>query len=197
MSNLFNRFSWGGSGGRGGGGAGRGGHPPRRPLGLGAPWPNIFFEDEQDYDTADDGRDYYPPAGRPASRHGLSPSEYEARRNAIFLTGAADGYMNSGEGGGGNMPPPPPGGRGTMSLAQGTAGPPDLTAQAGGGPNQAQLPPVASPQQGAAQIAVQPAAGLARAGTGTAQPPPGTGPTGTPPQFFWASQVLSNALPPS
>ena len=34
MSNLFNRFSWGGGGGGGGGGAGSGGHPPHRPLGL-------------------------------------------------------------------------------------------------------------------------------------------------------------------
>ena len=184
MSNLFNRFSWGGSGGGGGGGAGRGGHRPRRPLGLGAPRPSISFEDEQDYDTADDGRDYYPPVGRPASQRGLSPSEYEAQRNAIFSTGAADGYMDSGAGGGQNMPPPPPGGQGTLSLAQGTAGPPDLTAQDGGGPNQAQLPPFAPPQQGAAQIAVQPAAGLGRSGAGTAQPPTGTGPTGTPPQDF-------------
>ncbi len=87
-------------------------------------------------------------------------------------------------GGGQNMPPPPHGGQGTLSLAQGTAGPPDLTAQAGGGPNQAQLPPVAPPQQGATQGAVQPAAGLGRSGAGTAQPPTGTGPTGTPPQEF-------------
>ena len=76
------------------------------------------------------------------------------------------------------------GGQGTLSLAQGTAGPPDLMAQAGGGPNQAQLPPVAPPQQGAAQVAVQPAAGLGRSGAGTSQPPTGTGPTGTPPQDF-------------
>ena len=107
MSNLFNRFSWGGSGGGGGGGAGRGGHPPRRPLGHGASRPSISFEDEQDYDTADDGRDYYPPASRPALRRGLSPSEYEARRNAIFSTGAVDGYMESRAGGGQNMPLPP------------------------------------------------------------------------------------------
>ena len=89
-----------------------------------------------------------------------------------------------GAGGGQNMPPPPHGGQGTLSLAQGTAGPPDLTAQDGGGPSQAQLPPFAPPQQGAAQIAVQPAAGLGRSGAGTAQPPPGIGPTGTPPQDF-------------
>jgi hypothetical protein len=109
MSNLFNRFAWGGSGGGGGGGAGRGGHPPRRPLGLGAPRPSISFEDDQDYyDTADDGRDYYPPAGRPASRRGLSPSEYEARRNAIFSTGAASEYMDSGTGGGGKYATAPP-----------------------------------------------------------------------------------------
>ena len=162
MSNLFNRFSWGGSGGGGGGGAGRGGHPPRRPLGLGAPRPNISYEDEQDYDTADNGRDHYPPTGRPASRRGLSPG--------------------LGGWGGAKYAPAPPGGRGTMSLARGTAGPSDLMAQDSGGPNQAQLPLVAPPQQGAAQIAVQPAAG--RAGAGTAQPPPGTGPTGTPPQDF-------------
>ena len=195
MSNLFNRFSWGGSGGGGGGGAGRGGHPPHRPLGLGAPRPGISFEDEQEYDTVDDGRDYYPPAGRPASRHGLSPSEYEARRNAIFSTGAADGYMESGAEGGQNMPPPPHSGQLTLSLAQGTVGPPDLTAPAGGGPIQAQLPPVAPPQQGAAQIAVQPAAG--RAGAGTAQPPPAQVPLAPLLRISWASQVLSNALPPS
>jgi len=109
MSILFNWFSLGGSGGGGGGGTGRGGgHPPRRPLGLGGPRLGISFEDEQEYDMADDGRDYYPPAGCPASRRGLSPSEYEARWNAIFSTGAADGYMDSGAGGGQNMPPPPP-----------------------------------------------------------------------------------------
>ena len=147
MSNLFNRFSWGGSGGGGGGGAGRGGHPPCRPLGLGAPRPNISFEDDQDYDTADDGRDYYPPVGRRASRRGLSPSEYEARWNAIFSTNAADEYMDSGAGWGQNMPPPPHGGQGTLSLAQGTAGPPDLTAQAGGGPNQDKSESGASPGQ--------------------------------------------------
>jgi hypothetical protein len=147
MSNLFNRFSWGESSGGGGGGAGRGGHPPCRPLGLGAPRLNISFEDEQDYDTADDGRDSYPPVGRPASRRGLSPSKYEERRNAIFSTGAADEYMDSGAGGGHNMPPPPHGGQGTLSLAQGTAGPPDLTAQAGGGPNQDKSESGASPGQ--------------------------------------------------
>ena len=117
MSNLFNRFSWGGSGGGGGGGAGRGGHPPRRPLGLGAPRPNISYEDEQDYDTADNGRDHYPPTGRPASRRGLSPG--------------------LGGWGGAKYAPAPPGGRGTMSLARGTAGPSDLMAQDSGGPNQA------------------------------------------------------------
>ena len=55
MSNLFNRFSWGGSGGGGGGGAGRGGHPPRRPIGHGASRPSISFEDDQDYEIADNG----------------------------------------------------------------------------------------------------------------------------------------------
>ena len=85
MSNLFNRSSWGGSGGGGGGGTGRGGHHPHRPLGLGAPWPNISFEDEQDYDTVDNSRDYYPPVGRPASQHGLSPSEYEAQQKCNLL----------------------------------------------------------------------------------------------------------------
>jgi hypothetical protein len=83
------------------------------------------------------------------------------------------------------MPLPPHGGQGTMSLAQKTSGPPDLMAQDSGGPNQAQLPPFAPPQQGAAQIAVQPAGGLGRSGAGgTAQPPTGTGPTGTSPQDF-------------
>jgi hypothetical protein len=185
MSNLFNRFSWGGSGGGGGGGAGRGGHPPRRHIGHGASRPSISFEDAQDYDTADDGRDYYSPAGRPASRRGLSPSEYETRRNAIFSTGNADGYMASGAGGGANMPYPPHGGQLTLPLAQETARPPDLTAQDGGGHNQVhQLPSAAPPQQGAAQIAVQPAAGIGRPGAGTAQLPTGTGPTGPPPQDF-------------
>ena len=108
MSNLFNLFSWGGSSGGGGGGTGRGGgHPPRLPLGLGAPRPGISFEDEQEYDTADDGRDYYPPAGRAASRRGLSPSEYEARRNTIFSTGTADGYMMDLGAGGGKICPRP------------------------------------------------------------------------------------------
>ena len=92
--------------------------------------------------------------------------------------------MDSGAGGEQNMPLLPHGGQGTLSLAQGTAGPPDLTAQASGEPNQAQLSPVAPPQQGAAQFAVQPAAGLGRSGARTAQPPTGTGPTGTPPQDF-------------
>ena len=93
------------------------------------------------------------------------------------------------------MPPPPPGGRGTMSLARGTAGLSDLMAQDSGGPNQAQLPLVAPPQQGAAQIAVQPAAG--RAGAGTAQPPPAQVPLAPLLRISRASQVLSNALPPS
>jgi len=122
MSNLFDRFSWGGSGGGGGGGAGRGGHPPRRPLGLGATRPNISFENKQDYDTADDGRDYYPPVGCPASRRGLSPSEYEAQQNAIFSTGAADEYMDSGAGGGHNMPPPPPRWSGNAVSGSGDSG---------------------------------------------------------------------------
>ena len=122
---------------------------------------------------------------RVARSHGaLSPSEYEAQRNAIFSTGAAEGYMASGAGWGANMPHPPHGGQLTLSLAQGTAGPPDLTAQDGGGHNQVQLPSVAHPQQGAAQIAVQPAAGIGTPGGGTAPPPTGTGPTGTPPQDF-------------
>ena len=67
MSNLFNRFSWGGGGGGGGGGTGRGSQPPRHPLGLGAPRPGVSFEDDQDYDMADDGRDYYLHAGHPTS----------------------------------------------------------------------------------------------------------------------------------
>ncbi len=55
---------------------------------------------------------------RVARSHGaLSPSEYEAQRNAIFSTGAAEGYMASGAGGGANMPHPPPGGQLTLSLA--------------------------------------------------------------------------------
>ena len=86
--------------------------------------------------------------------------------------------------GGAKYAPPPHGGQLTLSLAQGTAGPPDLTAQDGGGPNQAQLPTCTPPQQGAAQIAVQPAAGLGRPGAGTTQPPTGTGPIGTPLQEF-------------
>jgi hypothetical protein len=115
MSNLFNRFSWGGGGGGGGGGTGRGSQPPRHPLGLGPSRPGVSFEDDQDYDMADDGRDYYLHVGRPTSRPGLSPSEYEARRNAIFSTSAADGYMDPGAGGG------------ALSPARGTSGPPDPT----------------------------------------------------------------------
>ena len=96
---FFNRFSpWGGGGGSGnqqpGGphGPGRGGnHPERRPHGLGGSRRGVSFEDYDDYDLADDGREYG--GGRYSHRHGLSDSEYEARRTSIFNP---EGYLNDG-----------------------------------------------------------------------------------------------------
>ena len=110
---FFNRFSpWGGGGGSGnqqpGGshGPGRrgGNHPERRPHGLGGSRRGVSFEDYDDYDLADDGREYG--GGRYSHRRGLSDSEYEARRTSIFNP---EGYLNDGGRGGGQpMPPAPP-----------------------------------------------------------------------------------------
>ena len=137
MSNLFNRFSWGGSGGGGGGGAGRGGHPPRRPLGHGASRPSISFEDEHDYDTANDGREYG--GGRYSHRRGLSDSEYEARRTSIFNP---EGYLNDGGRGGGQpMPPTPPAWQGQQGMGQPTATHPQ-------GPQGLSIPPAPPVWQG-------------------------------------------------
>ena len=184
MSNFFNR--WSGAGG----GAGRGTQPPRRPLGLGAaPRQGVSFEDEREYDLADDGRDYFMPTGRgppPTRGQPLPPAEYEARRNAIFSTGSGDDYQDAGAGGGHTMPAPARGGRGFESLPhQGSFGSRDATARGSGAPSVAPtplLPP--QPQEGGAQINVQPPANQGGAGTGGAHTPAGSGPVNTPPQEF-------------
>jgi hypothetical protein len=95
MRGVFNR--WGGGGGGGSGGAGRGGPPPRRPLGFGAdPRQGFSFNDERDYDTADDGREYYPPAGRgppPARGRGGTPSSPLAAWTIITTRGLVAGSL--------------------------------------------------------------------------------------------------------
>lgn len=187
MRGVFNR--WGGGGGGGSGGAGRGGPPPRRPLGVGAdPRQGFSFDDERDYDTAEDGREYYPPAGRgppPARGVTYSPAEYEARRTAIFSTGSLDDHHDAGAGVGQPRPVPPRGNQGFEQWPhQGVASPQVAPAQGGGGLPSAPPPPVVQQPQGGAQIAVQPPASHGSAGTGQAHAPAGAGQINTPPQEY-------------
>ena len=185
MSSFFHR--WGAGAGGGGGGAGRGTQSPRRPLGAGtAPRQGVSFEDEQEYDTADDGREYFRHAPYPARGRTFSPADYEARRNAIFSTGSGDGYHDAGAGGGQQMLAPPRGGQGfEPPTIQGTMGQPDgTTTQGSGGLHSAPPPPFVPQPQGGAQIAVQPPATQGGAGTGRTPPPAGSGPINTPPQEY-------------
>ncbi len=129
------------------------------------------------------------PTGRgppPARGQSFPPAEYEARRNAIFSTGSVDDYQDAGAGGGHPMPAHPRGGRGLDSLPdQGSLGPRDPTTLGRGASSSAPQPPVApQPQEGGAQINVQPPASQGGARTGRAHTPAGSGPINTPPQEY-------------
>ena len=155
---FFNQFSpWGGGGGGRGNqqpgghqGPGRGGnHPERRPHGLGGSPHGVSFEDYDDYDLTDDGREYG--GGRYSHRRGLSDLEYEARHTSIFNL---EGYLNDGGRGGGQpMPPAPPAWQGQQGMGQPIAahpqGPQGLYLNDGGrGGGQPTIPPAPPVWQG-------------------------------------------------
>jgi len=204
---FFNRFSpWGGDrGGRnqqpgGHQGPGRGGnHPERRPHGLGGSRRGVSFEDDGDYDLADDGREYG--GGRYSHRRGLSDSEYKACRTSIFNP---EGYLNDGGRGGGEpMPPAPPVWQGQQSMGLPTAahpqgphdqyGLPAAPGPLGGGvlahpaapmplapgTQQGGAPRAPGTQQGGAPLAPQ-APGTQQGGAQIAVQPPGGGGAGPP-----------------
>ncbi len=163
---------------RGQRGPGRGGnHPECHPHGPGGPRGHISFEDDGDYEFANDGRDYS--GSRSMIRRGLNNLEYEARQNAIFQPEGAPPMCNSNAGSthaggrGGGQPMPPPAWQGQQGAGQLNPAMPPHDPQGqqgsflapiplGGGattPPAVPAPQAPAQQLGGARIAVQPPRG--------------------------------------